>query len=159
MRGDTTPVVLLTEYREHRFYVTPVTEDGQHQTFEMLLDTGASTKLTDSALRELADGRPASRATSFIVKTVFDKWCSDHPDWRVIDKAERGTEEPMVEAKGLSVGGHTIDTVWFTRRPDKNFHVMSEWMDKPIVGALGGSALRHFRVTVDYPRATAVLER
>lgn len=129
------------------------------ETYEMLFDTGASTKLTDVALRELGDGRPASRGTCFIVKTVFDKWCSDHPDWRVIANSERGTEEPMVEAKGLSIGGHTVDTVWFTRRLDKNFQVMSEYMDKPIVGALGGNALRHFRVTVDYPRGTAVLQR
>ena len=38
MRGDTTPVVLLTKYREHRFYVTPVTEDGQQLT--LATDTG-----------------------------------------------------------------------------------------------------------------------
>ena len=64
----------------------------------------------------------------------------------------------MIEAKEVSIGGHAIDTVWFTRRPDKNFRVMSESMDKAIVGALGGSALRHFRITVDYPGAIAVFE-
>lgn len=48
----------------------------------------------------------------------------------------------------------------FTRRPDRNFQqYMSQWMDRPIVGALGGSALRYLRVTVDYPGAVAVFEK
>jgi hypothetical protein len=50
--------------------------------------------------------------------------------------------------------------VWFTRRPDPNFHqFMSQFMDRQVEGALGGSALKFFRVTVDYPRAVAVFER
>jgi hypothetical protein len=32
-------------------------------------------------------------------------------------------------------------------------------MDRPIDGALGGSALRYLRVTVGYPRAVATFER
>jgi hypothetical protein len=36
---------------------------------------------------------------------------------------------------------------------------MSQWMDKRIEGALGGNALHHFRVSVDYPRALAVFEK
>jgi hypothetical protein len=36
---------------------------------------------------------------------------------------------------------------------------MSQWTDAPIVGALGGSALQYFRVTLDYPRAVALFER
>jgi hypothetical protein len=36
---------------------------------------------------------------------------------------------------------------------------MSQWMDRPVEGALGGSALRYFRVTVDYPNAVAVFEQ
>ncbi len=35
---DAKPIVLPTEYREHRFYVTPVTEDGQQLT--LATDTG-----------------------------------------------------------------------------------------------------------------------
>jgi len=32
-------------------------------------------------------------------------------------------------------------------------------MDLPIAGALGGSALRYFRVVVDYPNAVAYFHR
>ena len=36
------------------------------------------------------------------------------------------------------------------------FHkYMSGIMDKQVEGAIGGNALRHFVMTVDYPRATA----
>lgn len=50
--------------------------------------------------------------------------------------------------------------MWFTRRADQNFHrYMSQFMDKQIEGALGGSALHYFRVTVDYPRAVAIFEK
>jgi hypothetical protein len=36
---------------------------------------------------------------------------------------------------------------------------MSTAMDLPVQGALGGSALKYFRITVDYPNATALFER
>jgi hypothetical protein len=32
-------------------------------------------------------------------------------------------------------------------------------MDRRISGAIGGNALRHFRITLDYPNAVAVFER
>jgi hypothetical protein len=49
--------------------------------------------------------------------------------------------------------------VWFTIRPDRAFtQFMSQWMDQPVVGALGGSALQYFRVIADYPNARATFE-
>ena len=55
---------------------------------------------------------------------------------------------------------HTVGPVWFTRRPDPNFHQFASfWTDKQVEGALGGSALKYFRVTLDYPNAVAVFER
>lgn len=130
-------------------------------TLDLLLDTGATVSLTDKALAALADGRPAVRATSFIVRSIFDGWHAQHPDWRVIDDADQGVAgSPMIEVPRVSVAGHEVGPVWFTARPDKNFlEFMSQWMDKTIVGALGGSALRFFRMTVDYPNAVAVFER
>jgi hypothetical protein len=66
----------------------------------------------------------------------------------------------MIEVPTVQVGGYGVGPVWFTRRPDRNFHVyMFQWMDRPPEGALGGSALQYLRVTVDYPRAVAVFEK
>lgn len=66
----------------------------------------------------------------------------------------------MIEVPKISVAGYPVGSVWFTRRPDKNFHeYMSQWMDKKVEGALGGNALRQFRISIDYQRAVAVFEK
>lgn len=129
-------------------------------TVDLLLDTGAMSKLKPDALAALGDGGPATRATSFISATTFDQWRQKHPDWRVIEDADATANgEPMIEVPSVTITAHTVGPVWFTRRADKNFHEwMSQWTDKRIDGALGGNALRFFRVTVDYPRALAVFE-
>lgn len=135
-----------------------VTIDGD--TLELLLDTGATVYLTDTALARLDDGGPAARGTSFIVESVFNRWRAEHPEWRVLDHADRLLDTPMIEVPEIRIGSRTVGPVWFTIRPDPNFHeYMSQWMDRRIDGALGGSALRYFRVIVDYPNAIAVFER
>jgi hypothetical protein len=127
---------------------------------DVLFDTGATVLLTDSALAQLDDGGPSARGTSFIVESVFERWRQRHPDWRVIDHADTRGDGPMIEVPQISIAGHTAGPVWFTMRPDRNFHeYMSQWMDRRIDGALGGSALRYFRVIVDYPDAVAVFEK
>lgn len=132
--------------------------DGE--TLDLLFDTGATTFLVDSALAVLKDGGAAARATSFITNTTFEKWRKEHPDWRVIERAEKSTGEAMIEVPLVTVAGYSVGPVWFTRRADKNFHeYMSGFMDKRVDGALGGNALRHFRVTVDYPGAVAVFQK
>ena len=62
----------------------------------------------------------------------------------------------MIEVPRATVAGFTVGSVWFARRPDFNFaQWMSSMMDKPIVGAFGGSGLQYFRLVLDYPRSTA----
>ncbi|MCI0691161.1 hypothetical protein L0337_04035 [candidate division KSB1 bacterium] len=132
--------------------------DGEN--LDLLFDTGATTTLSDSALSVLKDNRPAERATSFIATTTFEKWRKRHPDWRVMARAEKETGEAMIEVSKITLAGYSVGPVWFTRRRDKNFHeFMSQFMDKRVEGALGGSALRYFRVTVDYPNAVALFEK
>lgn len=125
-------------------------------TLDMLFDTGATTLLTPEAVQALGDGGPDIRATSFITASTFDRWRTRHADWRMIENAERGSGMAMIEARDVVIAGHTIPRVWFTRRADANFHEwMSQWMDRRIEGAIGGNALRFFRITVDYPNAVA----
>lgn len=129
-------------------------------SLDLLYDSGATLALTDSALAVLADGGPALRGTSFIAANVFDRWRQRHPEWRVIASAERGTGMDLIEVPRISVGGWEVGPVWFTRRPDRSFHdYMSQWMDRRVEGALGGSALAWFRVTLDYPNAVALFEK
>lgn len=127
---------------------------------DLLFDTGATVKLSSAALSAIGDGGPKVRATSFIVRSLFERWRKAHPDWRVLAVAEAATSEPMIEVPEVTVAGHRVGPVWFTRREDGNFHDwMSSMMDRRIEGALGGNALRHFRITVDYPGAQAFFER
>lgn len=131
-----------------------------NEQIDLLFDTGASTQLSNDALAALNDKRPAVRATSFITASVFERWHKRHPQWRVVERAEEGSGQAMIEVPKISVAGYVVGPVWFTRRPDKNFHeYMSQWMDKRVEGALGGNALRYFRITVDYPRAVAIFEK
>lgn len=145
--------------RTTNFPSIEATIDGE--TLPFLFDTGATLALRDGALAKLGDGGAKVRGTSFVVASVFDRWRERHPEWRVVEDAEdnRGGA-PIIEVPSVTIAGHTVGPVWFTKRPDANFHQwMSQWMDRKVEGALGGSAFRHFRVTADYPGARALFER
>ncbi|MBU8899107.1 hypothetical protein DRW03_34910 [Corallococcus sp. H22C18031201] len=145
--------------RQANFPRIQIKVDGE--TLDLLFDTGASVLLTKGAQDALADGRPADRATSFITRSVFERWRQHHPEWRVVADADsRIPNSFLIEVPSVEVAGYTVGPVWFTTRADPNFHQgMSQFMDKIVEGALGGSALSYFRVTVDYPQAIAVFER
>ncbi|HEY0254783.1 MAG TPA: hypothetical protein VGC41_24825, partial [Kofleriaceae bacterium] len=125
----------------------------------MLLDTGATVILTDSALAALHGDR--TRATSFIIHDVLERWHAAHPEWRVIEDADQiGKGSRMIEVPAVTIGGYTVGPVWFTERPDQAFHTwMAQWMDQPTDGALGGDAFRTLRVGVDWTAGTATFER
>ncbi len=125
---------------------------------QFLLDTGAQTTLTDGAWRAIGPREPRHRAASFITKERFDQWHNRHTDWLVIPDAEQGDGAPMIRVPTVEVGGHAIGPVWFTERPDASFRTfMSQYMDRPIEGALGGSAWRYVALILDYPRARAAV--
>src|SRR5262249_1985416 len=83
-------------------------------TLDCLVDTGATTFLTDAALQALNDGRPGERAASFVTTSSFARWHRQHPDWRVVETAEKGSNEAMIEVPAVRVGGCTVGPVWFT---------------------------------------------
>jgi len=131
-----------------------ITVDGRE--LPMLLDTGATTVLAPAALEALGDGGPAERATSMVSDDVFQAWRKAHPEWRVIENAQAGTGSDMIEVPEVEIAGFTVGPVWFTHRPNANFHgMMSSMMDRQVEGAIGGNAFRHFVMTVDYPNAVA----
>jgi hypothetical protein len=134
-----------------------VTIDGL--AVESLFDTGATVRLTTEALKSIGDGHPRERATSFVAARLFDRWHKDHPDWHLIENAEEKTHLAIIEVPRIQVAGFEVGPAWFTRRPDGAHQWMSTFMDRPIVASIGGSVLRNFRVTVDYPGAVAYFER
>jgi hypothetical protein len=127
-------------------------------TLDLLFDTGATVQLGDSAWRALGDGQPRIRGTSFISTSVLERWIAHHPDWRVVPNAERTMR--FIEVPSIRIGEVTTGPVWFIERGDRNFtEYMSQWMDRPIVGALGGSAFRELVMVADYPAARLWVHR
>jgi hypothetical protein len=128
-------------------------------TIQFLVDTGARTVLTDHALAVIGDGQSRYRATSFIQADRFDAWHAAHPDWLVVEHAEAGSDSAaMIRVPEIDVGGLRIGPVWFTERPNMAFRdILSQSTDRPVDGALGGSAWKDVVVIVDYPRKRAAL--
>ncbi|MEM7430505.1 MAG: hypothetical protein AAF351_01070 [Pseudomonadota bacterium] len=128
------------------------------QSIEVLLDTGAKAHLTEHGAEHFGNPDGSSVGTSFISQSIFDVWTARHPDWKVVQSADSvgGQTFAMVEVPIVTIGDHSIGPVWFTARPDNAFvEYMSSMMDDTVFGALGGSALKYFRVIVDYPNARA----
>ncbi|MEZ4423380.1 MAG: hypothetical protein R3E98_08230 [Gemmatimonadota bacterium] len=130
-------------------------------SLDLLFDTGATVSLTDSAWAALGAEGPRERGTSFITTSVLDRWLTRHPDWAWIPDGDRNVAgSRLVRVPVVRVAGFETGPVWFTERPDRNFReYMAQFMDRPVDGALGGNALRTFRVTVDYPGAHAFFAR
>lgn len=133
-------------------------------TLQMLFDTGATLFPTDSA-KAILKCSGSSMGTSFIIDSIVSKWKASHPQWRVIQHGDarfesQGTFSRLIEVPEVVIGGHRVGPVWFASRPDKNFlQYMSSMMDKTIVGAVGGSLFKYFRITIDYEHAVARFER
>lgn len=125
------------------------------ETFAFLFDTGATAYLTPEAQSQL--GGPPNQATCFVTAHLFDRWRQEHPRWRFLQSGDKNVGgQPMIEVPSVAIAGLDSGPVWFTRRPDRNFHEwMSSMMDRRVEGALGGSLFKYFRITVDYPNAVA----
>jgi hypothetical protein len=144
--------------RQTNFARIAIEVDGE--TLDFVLDTGATNILSDDVLKQINDGGPAERATSFLARSVFERWHQKHPEWRALQNIKTLTGSAMIEVPAIKIGGFTVGPVWFTVQPDMSFHnYMAQFMDKPTEGAIGGSALHYLRMTVDWPNAVAVFER
>jgi hypothetical protein len=130
------------------------------EVIPMLLDTGATTWLTDAALAALGDGRGAVRATSMIAASRLASWRRQHPSWRIVENAQRVTGARMIEVPEVAIAGLSVGPVWFTERPDANFtQALSSLMAGPVEGAIGGNAFAGTRLTIDYRTQEARIER
>jgi hypothetical protein len=128
---------------------------------DLLLDTGATGHPTPAA--QAAEGGESAggfRATSFITTSTFEAWHTAHPDWQVVKDGDDLFAPRFlartIRVPSVDIAEATIGPVWFTERPDGAFRkMMSRMTDKPVEGALGGNALRHFEMTLDYRNGAA----
>lgn len=142
--------------RTMHFPSIDVTIDGEE--LPMLFDSGATLTTTNASAPVFGVEPGTQVGIGFIEAAVFERWMAAHPDWRVVDSADRignGTRR-MIEVPAVEVGGHRAGPSWFAERPDGAFGTyMAGMMDRPTLGAIGGSTLRYFRVIVDYPGSGA----
>jgi hypothetical protein len=132
--------------------------DGE--SIDVLLDTGASARLSTRAAAVLGDHAGVDVGTSFIIRSILERWRTAHPDWSVIPAADDRGGQRMIEVPAVRIGGVEVGPVWFTERPDANFvEMMSQMTDRTVRGALGGSALKYLRVVLDYPGAKMYVQR
>jgi hypothetical protein len=135
-----------------------LTVDGQQ--LDMLLDTGATAHPTSEGLKASGIRTTAGfGVTSYITKSIMDAWRIKYPDWVVIERGDDLLPEgvlPIIRVPKLQIAGWEVGPVWFTQRPDSNFHgMMASLMDRSPEGAVGANIFEHFRMTIDYPQGVA----
>ena len=146
----------LAGYHEMHFPRIQAVIDGD--TLDFLLKTGATLLLKETVHQALDDSLPQVRGTSFITRGQFEEWHFEHPDWKIYEDVERNRSSNMIRVPEVAIAGHTVGPVWFTTRPDNMFHKqMSQFMDRKMDGAVGGSLLKYFRVTINYPKEYIIL--
>jgi hypothetical protein len=118
------------------------------EPIDVLFDTGATFILSEAGRTALGT-QEKTTGGSFIAQSVFDRWHQQHPEWRIIEKADRTAD--MIEVPKVKLGSVEIGPVLFSKRPDTAWSKgMIHSMDKVVLGALGGSALKYVKVVADY---------
>ncbi len=115
----------------------------------MLLDTGAS--------------------CTMISEGLFRRWKAAHPEWPVADGAFGPANmgggpldgaSRMIRLPVLTVGPFRLEGLAAVSRSAGAFEQrVSRLMTAPVVGLVGGNALRHFRVEIDYAGGVTYLEQ
>lgn len=130
--------------------------DGE--TIDVLFDSGASLLLSTNGKQAL-NTTEGALGGSFIAKSIFDVWHTKHPDWKTVDKGEI-TGASLILVPAVTIGNQTVGPVWFAVRPDAAWSVgMIRSMDKIVHGAIGGSAFKYLKVTIDYNHELARFEK
>ncbi|NOT37980.1 MAG: hypothetical protein HOP11_11430 [Saprospiraceae bacterium] len=120
----------------------------ERDTIDVLFDTGASMVLSEEGKKLLYIDKKTSGG-SFIAASIFNKWRKEHPEWKHYPKADLAGD--VIEVPIVNINGHEIGPVLFAMRQDKVWSEgMIKSMDKVVKGAIGGTALKFFKITIDY---------
>lgn len=129
--------------------------DGE--SIDVLFDTGATMVLSEDGKRQMNTDKKTIGG-SFIAASVCQKWRELHPDWNFYPKADLAGD--VIEVPVVNIGGYEVGPVLFAVRRDENWSKgMIASMDKEVKGAIGGSALKYFKVTIDYNSELIRFER
>lgn len=129
--------------------------DGEK--IDVLFDTGATICLTEEGQRQLKTDKK-TLGGSFIAASVFQRWREKHPEWKYCEGAD--VYGDLIEVPRLKIGGHEVGPAWFAERRDESWSKgMIGSMDKVVQGAVGGSAMKYLKVTIDYNSELIAFER
>jgi predicted aspartyl protease len=139
-----TPVPMAVK-QETGFARAELTVDGKPYGF--LLDTGA--------------------AYTGVSRAVMDRWIAQHPSWRhslgavgasnMVGKQFDLTNQ-LLRVPEMRWGPFTLMQVGVVSRPSGIYEkYVSQDVAAPVIGALSGNVLRHFRLDLDYPNGLAYL--
>ncbi len=118
------------------------------EPIDVLFDSGATMVLSKEG-KKVFNTTEKTKGASFIAKSIFDKWRKDHPDWKYYKGADYRND--VIEAPLIKIAGLEVGPVLFAERPDEVWSEgMIQTMDKVVKGAIGGSALKYLKVTIDY---------
>jgi hypothetical protein len=132
------------------------------EAIDVLLDTGATAQPTEAGLAAMKPPTVNGQGvTSYITRTIMNRWHADHPEWPMIEAADsigKGNAARAIRVPAVEIAGWSVSAVWFTERLDANFEsMMSEYTDRTIHGAVGANVLDAFVMTLDYRKARAWL--
>lgn len=106
-------------------------------------------------------------AYSGVSKALMDRWRRDNPSWPHSQGAvgaadmvgkQFDVQNELIRVPQLRWGSLTLSGVGMVSRPAGLYEsAISKDMTAPIVGALAGNVLSHFRLELDYPDGKAYL--
>jgi len=126
-------------------------------TIDVLFDTGASMILSSDGKEQFQTDKK-TLGGSFIAASIYKKWRKDHPDWKYYPNADLVGD--IIEVPSVKIGEFEVGPVLFAVRRDEAWSEgMIASMDKVVKGAIGGSVLKYFKVTIDYNSELIQFER
>jgi hypothetical protein len=118
------------------------------EVINVLFDTGSSILLSGNGKKEM-NTDATTIGGSFIAASIFDKWRKEHPEWKYYKEADKTHD--IIEVPIVKIGGIEVGPVLFSKRADENWSKgMIQSMDKVVKGAIGGSAFKYLKITIDY---------
>ncbi len=125
-------------------------------TVAMLMDTGATVWLSSAALARVGDGGPSERSSTHLPNWMFVRLRERHPDWPVVERADLWYGLSLIRVPNVSIAGYEVGPTWFSvlrgpSTPPTAAPNAPAWARRS-GGTVGGSLLKHFVVTLDYPR-------
>ncbi|HEX5411922.1 MAG TPA: PDZ domain-containing protein [Terriglobia bacterium] len=162
---------VVFDYPAHRFTIS---KPGKivHQGKPLPVLVSPSTGFV--RLTATVAGRPygfmldTGAAYTGVSRTLMDEWAAQHPQWPhsigAVGAANMAggqfdVENALMRIPKMSLGSFLLRNVGMVSRPPGVYErLVSGEMGSPVIGAIAGNVLRHFRVEVDYPAGIAYFE-